>query len=124
MCRLHPKKGTLLPEKCFELGVPPGPLYGKLKDGFDVTLKDGRIVTANDVRTPDDPGPVFLVVECPDESYLDTFVTEPRLAGNLHSAGPLQSPQVIVHFTPSEVKEKLNRFNLFKNLNHICLFRS
>lgn len=79
-----------------------------------MTLSDGRIVTANDVRTPDDPGPVFLVVECPDESYLDTFITEPRLAENLHSAGPLESPQVIVHFTPSEVKEKVNRFNLYK----------
>ena len=104
LCRLHPKQGTLLVDKCAEFGVPRGSLFGKLKSGHDVTLKDGRIVRAKDVKTMDEPGPVFLVVECSDESYLDTFVNEPRLAANLHKADPLESPQVIVHFTPSEVR--------------------
>lgn len=94
----------MLVDKCAELGVPKGPLFGKLKNGHDVILEDGRIVRAKDVRTMDEPGPVFLVVECPDESYLDTFVNAPRLAANVHGADPLESPQVIVHFTPSEVR--------------------
>lgn len=105
-CRLHPKPGTLLPERCFELGVPPGPLYGQLKNGQDVTLPDGRVVSAADVRTPDDPGPAFLVVECPDESYLDNLVSEPKLT-RFHPGqegfAPLDAPQVVVHFTPDEV---------------------
>ena len=107
-CRLHPKAGTLLPERCFELGVPPGPLYGQLKNGQDVTLPDGRVVLAADVRIPDDPGPAFLIVECPDESYLDNFVSEPKLC-RLHpgqeGSDPLATPQVIVHFTSDEVVE-------------------
>jgi len=34
-----------LPEKAAELGVPPGPLCGKLVAGESITLEDGRVVT-------------------------------------------------------------------------------
>lgn len=60
ICELKPKLGMLNLTRCVERGVPPGPLLGKLKNGEDVTLPDGTIVYANDVRDPDDPGPVFL----------------------------------------------------------------
>ena len=93
-------------QKCVDFGVPPGPLYGQLKAGQDITLPGGKIVLASDVRSPDDPGPVFLVVECPDESYLDNFVSEPQLRQlqKRNGASELDSPQIIVHFTPVEVK--------------------
>lgn len=60
VCRPKKKEGTLLIEKCVEMGVPAGPMLGKLKSGYDVTLADGRIVKAQDVRSPDLPGPVFI----------------------------------------------------------------
>jgi ribonuclease Z len=60
ICKLHPKQGTLLFEKCVELGVPPGPLLGKLKSGKDVTLHNGTLVRSIDVTSPDDPGPIFI----------------------------------------------------------------
>jgi len=47
-------------EKCIEMGVPLGPLLGKLKAGIDVTLHDGTLVKASDVTSPDDPGPIFI----------------------------------------------------------------
>lgn len=50
----------LLIEKCVDYGVPPGPLLGKLKSGQDVTLPNGKIVKAKDVRSVDCPGPVFI----------------------------------------------------------------
>jgi ribonuclease Z len=34
-----------LPEKATELGVPPGPLCGKLVSGSAITLEDGRVIT-------------------------------------------------------------------------------
>lgn len=52
--------GTLDLEKCVEMGVKPGPLLGQLKSGHDVVLPDGRLVLSKDVKTPDDPGPVFI----------------------------------------------------------------
>lgn len=108
ICRLHPKQGMLVADKCVELGVPPGPLYGQLKAGSNITLPNGKTVLASDVRTPDDPGPVFLVVECPDESYLDSFVTEQKFSPlqARNGASEIDSPQVIVHFTPIEVHHR------------------
>lgn len=88
-----------------EFGVQPGPLYGQLKAGNDVTLPNGKVVLAKDVRSPDDPGPVFLVVECPSEAYLESFVNNSELANFQASNGAseLDSPQVVVHFTPMQV---------------------
>jgi hypothetical protein len=108
ICRLQPKKGVLSFEKCVELGVPVGPLLGRLKAGEDVTLKDGRIIRSQDVCSPDDPGPVFLVVECPNETYLDNLLKNEKLkaffASNVNEESDI--PEVIVHFTPRKVKKK------------------
>lgn len=60
VCKLKPKAGTLDLEKCVERRVPPGPLLGQLKNGFDVVLEDGTTVMSKDVRGPDDPGPKFI----------------------------------------------------------------
>ena len=105
ICRLHPKQGTLQADMCFKLGVPVGPLYGQLKNGEDITLPCGRIVRAVDVRTPDDPGPVFIVVECPDETYLQDFISQPQFIKLQQRSGAseLEAPQIVAHFTPMEV---------------------
>ncbi len=42
-----PLPGKLLIEKANEAGVPNGPLLKQLKDGEDVTLDDGRIVSSS-----------------------------------------------------------------------------
>lgn len=53
------------------------------------------MVRSKDVTTPQEPGPVFVVVECPDESYLDSLDTNDKLA-----ACQTEIVQVVVHFTP------------------------
>lgn len=105
LCRLHPKQGTLLLEKCVEEGVPAGPLYGQLKAGKDVTLECGKVVRAENVCSPNDPGPIFLVIDCPDESYLENLINNPKINQFRTSAegNELDTPEVIVHFTPNEV---------------------
>lgn len=60
ICKLQSRPGTLSLEKCVERGVTPGPLLGKLKNGHDVTLDNGTLVKADDVRGVSDPGPVFM----------------------------------------------------------------
>ncbi len=48
--------GRFGPEVAKSLGVPEGPLWGKLHRGMAVTLDDGRVVTAESMVGPARPG--------------------------------------------------------------------
>lgn len=58
----QPRKGVLKKDRLMEIGVPPGPLYGLLKAGEDVTLADGRIIRAADVVGPPTAGRVVTIL--------------------------------------------------------------
>lgn len=60
VCKLQPRPGALNLSKCVEMGIPPGPMLGKIKNGEDVELANGTVVSAKDVCEPDDPGPLFI----------------------------------------------------------------
>jgi ribonuclease Z len=47
-----PRPGAFLLERARELGVPEGPLYGRLQAGEAVTLDDGRTILSSDVMGP------------------------------------------------------------------------
>uniref|UniRef100_A0A673BLK9 ElaC ribonuclease Z 1 n=2 Tax=Sphaeramia orbicularis TaxID=375764 RepID=A0A673BLK9_9TELE len=52
----HDRPGRLKTEVLKELGVKPGPLYGRLKAGESVTLDSGRVVLPSEVLEEDIPG--------------------------------------------------------------------
>lgn len=56
----HP--GMLMAEKLKEMGVPSGPLYGKLKKGETVVLEDGRVVDGKDFIGPPKKGRVVTIL--------------------------------------------------------------
>lgn len=64
-----PLPGELLIDKALELGVPKGPLLGKLKNGEDVVLSDGRIVKSGDVTSSCKDG--FVVTILGDTKYCE-----------------------------------------------------
>lgn len=51
-----PRPGRLNVQKLKELGVQPGPLYGKLKDGVAIVLENGTTVSPSDVLEDPFPG--------------------------------------------------------------------
>ncbi|XP_059059090.1 ribonuclease Z, mitochondrial [Achroia grisella] len=101
ICTLKKRLGTLDLAKCVEFGVKPGPLLGQLKNGQDVVLPDGTLVLSKDVKTPDDPGPVFIVLEVPDLSYLKESEFSAHFDNGTNP--PENIPRLVVHYTPPHV---------------------
>ncbi|XP_015212199.2 zinc phosphodiesterase ELAC protein 2 [Lepisosteus oculatus] len=106
VCKLHPKKGNFLVFKAKELGLPVGtaaigPIIAALKDGKSVNY-EGKEIKPDEVCTPRDPGPVFIVVECPSEEFIDPISTNPQL-NRYQCNGTEGSPSLVVHITPESV---------------------
>ena len=49
VCRLSSVPGKFLRQKANELGINPGPLFGKLKNGIAVMVKD-RMIQPDEAR--------------------------------------------------------------------------
>uniref|UniRef100_A0A7G3AR59 Zinc phosphodiesterase ELAC protein 2 n=1 Tax=Lutzomyia longipalpis TaxID=7200 RepID=A0A7G3AR59_LUTLO len=108
ICKLKPRPGVLSLEKCVDRGVPPGPLLGQLKNGIDVTLPNGVLVKADEVRGPDDKGPLFIFIDIPDEEYLQCLMENKHVFAK-HQATATEEESVaavVVHFTPKEIVER------------------
>lgn len=49
-------------QKAAALNIPRGPLYGKLKQGQDVTLEDGTVIRSTDVVGPSEKSRVVFII--------------------------------------------------------------
>lgn len=63
------RPGEFSVENARRLGVPCGPMWGKLQKGFDVVLEDGRVVHPEDVLGAQRHGVKFSYIT--DTMYLD-----------------------------------------------------
>ena len=61
------RPGRFEVEKAREAGIPPGPLYGRLKRGETVELPDGRVVSGTEFTGPTEKGRSFAY--CTDTTY-------------------------------------------------------
>ncbi|MBG0766183.1 MAG: ribonuclease Z [Spirochaetaceae bacterium] len=68
------RPGEFHPEKAQELGIPAGPLWGKLQRGGTVTLSDGREIMSSDVMGEKRGGRKFAYVT--DSLYLPSIAKE------------------------------------------------
>ena len=66
------RPGTFNIDKARALGIPPGPIYGKLKQGLVVTLDDGRKISGKDLCGKPEVG--RKVVYCTDTVFCDAAV--------------------------------------------------
>jgi ribonuclease Z len=84
-----PILGKFLPQKAAALGVPKGPLYGKLKNGQSIsfTLDNGEEVTvaSHQVVSPSSPGVAVLVVYYPTLEIAEALVASKELKASLTS---------------------------------------
>ncbi|WP_155591403.1 ribonuclease Z [Lysinibacillus cavernae] len=64
--------GELLIDKVQALGVPKGPLLGKLKNGHDIVLENGDVIQAKDVVAPAKKG--FTLTILGDTKYCEEAI--------------------------------------------------
>ncbi|KAJ3386793.1 hypothetical protein HDU84_001295 [Entophlyctis sp. JEL0112] len=103
-----------------ELGVPSGPLYGKLSRGESITLPDGRVIEPAQCVGAHKPGAVFFIVDCPSIEYIPAITSHSLLKADKYASSPVQC---IVHLLDRSVlhhpnyKEWMNSFD--KDCQHI-----
>ncbi|WP_028551707.1 ribonuclease Z [Paenibacillus sp. UNC451MF] len=56
------QKGRLMVEKLKELGLTSGPLFGRIKQGIDVALENGKQLKAADYIGPSYPGRIVTIL--------------------------------------------------------------
>ncbi|XP_028940319.1 zinc phosphodiesterase ELAC protein 2 [Antrostomus carolinensis] len=106
LCKIHPKKGKFLAAKAQEMGLPVGtpailPIITALKNGESITF-EGRELFPEELCTPTDPGPVFIVLECPHEGFVDAVCGNEtfRRYQEGHSENQVA---LVIHMTPESV---------------------
>lgn len=66
------RRGKFNVEKAKKMGIPPGPIYGKLKNGEIVTLDDGRIINGESLCGTTEIGRKF--VYCTDTVFCESAI--------------------------------------------------
>lgn len=89
-------------QKLIALRIPKGPLIGRLKNGEQVTLDDGRTIQPDDVyaETVDRTQPTVLIANCPSLSMLDRLKQSNHLRQFYTKTNSLN---YIVHLTTIDV---------------------
>uniref|UniRef100_A0A672HZN3 Zinc phosphodiesterase ELAC protein 2 n=1 Tax=Salarias fasciatus TaxID=181472 RepID=A0A672HZN3_SALFA len=104
---LHPRKGNFLVPEAKQLGLPVGtaaigPMIAALKAGSSIVFQ-GKEIRPEQVCTPADPGPVFLVLECPSEDFVAALWSSEQLrryqtpGGGSGSARVPSAPRARLH---------------------------
>ncbi|EPY83628.1 zinc phosphodiesterase ELAC protein 2 [Camelus ferus] len=76
------------------------PIIAAVKDGKSVTY-EGREILPEEICTPPDPGIAFVVVECPDEGFIQPLCEN---AAFRSYQGKAEAPvALVVHMTPEHV---------------------
>lgn len=106
VCQLPDIPGKFLPQKAAALGVPRGPLYGKLQKGESVQASNGKVVHPDSVMESSTPGPTAIVVDCPTEEYVEGIIDTSH--GVCAWSGPDKRDKVavLIHLAPRDVLRK------------------
>ncbi|KAM8991892.1 zinc phosphodiesterase ELAC protein 2 [Ara ararauna] len=106
LCKIHPRKGKFLAAKAQEMGLPVGtpaifPIITALKNGESITF-EGKELFPEELCAPGDPGPVFIVLECPHEGFVDA-VCDNETFRRYQEGHPEHQVALIIHMTPEAV---------------------
>lgn len=113
----EPRPGRFFPDKAKELGVPEGPLFGKLQRGETLTLEGGKVITPSMVMGPPRKGRKFVYVTdtrpCPQIIELakeaDFLIHEGMFAGDMEEEARLKGHSTISQAARIAVEAKVKK---------------
>ena len=74
ICIPKQKNRSFNKKKALELGLKPGPVFGKLTKGESVTLENGKIITLKDVSDEPLPSSSLAILYIPNEEHIDNII--------------------------------------------------
>ena len=74
ICIPKQKNRSFNKAKALELGLKPGPIFGKLTKGESVTLENGKIITLKDVSDEPLPSSSLAILYIPSEEHIDNII--------------------------------------------------
>lgn len=72
--RSQPTRGVFDAQRAKDLGLRPGPQFGKLSKGESVQNQDGETITPDMVIGPDRPGNGFAILDVPSVDHLEVLL--------------------------------------------------
>ena len=103
-CKKQDSTGSLDVKKAISLGVPVGPALGELKNGKEYVTDTGNVVKPCQVVGPSKKGATFIILECPDLSFIDSVCTHKQLQLS-YFKDRKEKLEFVVHITPLNILE-------------------
>ncbi|KAG0335250.1 hypothetical protein BG004_000073 [Podila humilis] len=94
--------GKFNKQAALDLKIKPGKLFGELVNGKSVLSTTGELVHPHQVISGARPGRVFMVVDCPDLSYLSNLIQSTQFSKFQQGADGIHAA-CIVHFAGHSV---------------------
>eukprot|EP00467_Chlorarachnion_reptans_P008146 CAMPEP_0114536278 /NCGR_PEP_ID=MMETSP0109-20121206/28902_1 /TAXON_ID=29199 /ORGANISM="Chlorarachnion reptans, Strain CCCM449" /LENGTH=830 /DNA_ID=CAMNT_0001719975 /DNA_START=33 /DNA_END=2526 /DNA_ORIENTATION=+ len=105
--RVPATPGTFNIKRARALGIKPGPVFATLKRGEPVEckFKDGtsRVVNPSEVVEEGHPPTRFAIIDCPDQSFLDSLVNHSKLKPDTQLDTKNGTIRCVVHLAPKHI---------------------
>jgi len=117
--RAPARRGKFLPKKAKELGVKPGPDFGRLSKGEAVTATDGKLIQPEDCMEVGEPAQSVLVLSCQTLDSIPSLVESEDFKQAHKDVGLL----FVIHLSPTRVLEDDRYISWCKDLHgeHVIL---
>ena len=119
ICIPKQKNRSFNKKKALDLGLKPGPLFGKLAKGETITLDNGKIITLKDVSDEPLPSSSLAILYIPTEEHMNKIIKNDLIDKYINKKlgeNYIYNIKLIVHICP--------KFNIINNEKYISFMAS
>ena len=119
ICIPKQKNRSFNKKKALDLGLKPGPLFGKLAKGETITLDNGKIITLKDVSDEPLPSSSLAILYIPTEEHMNQIIKNDLVDKYINKKlgeNYIYNIKLIVHICP--------KFSIINNEKYISFMAS